>query len=297
MNATDEFSVTSNIGQYYIACSLSASFGLVAVFIALLIIDIIRRTKPRLHTVRHLLMCNTSIASIFYCIVQTNNYIFLIFIPRETSDVGCHWRAYFAYVSIAANIYSYLVQAVSRFFFSVLSNKHRWLTTFKPHYVLIATQWIVVFVIALPAVVTSDIYFRPGLLCWVPLKYTLHLTYAGVAYCVAPITVIVGIYIFIYYRIRQARRQATILVNNGNDKRDLEVLRNIVILLGIYVTGIIPTLLFIATRQDFLYLAGFVTFSLVVMIEKIFTIWLDRELHQVVKGLVQTRARIQPAEH
>lgn len=65
--------------EYYIVCALSTGFGLISVILSTMIVIVIRRSKPRLHTVRHLLICNTSIASIVYCSVQTANYIILIY--------------------------------------------------------------------------------------------------------------------------------------------------------------------------------------------------------------------------
>ena len=118
------------IQHYYIPCSLSAGFGLIAVLICLFILFLVRRTKSRLHTVNHLLICNTCLASMFYCVVININYVYLIFIPSNTSDISCRLRAYFAYTSIAAVIYSYFIQAISRFCFSVLSSKYRWLVMY-----------------------------------------------------------------------------------------------------------------------------------------------------------------------
>ncbi|CAF0726675.1 unnamed protein product [Rotaria sp. Silwood1] len=212
-------------------------------------------------------MCNTCIASIVYCIVQTINYIFLIFVPSETSDVACQWRGYFGYMSISAATYSYLIQAISRLFFSKFSTKYPWLITFKTHYYLILTHWIVVLIIPLSSVITKDIYFRPGLLCWVPLK------------------------------IKNGSKRAEMILNTVNDKRDLEVFRNIVILLSIYITGGIPTLIFLLFTIEISYLAGIVTFTLAVTVEKICTILLDRELRQVVWNIIFSRNRVTPFEN
>ncbi|CAF1218389.1 unnamed protein product [Rotaria magnacalcarata] len=286
MNSTVKNSTVSNLKDYYIVCPLSASFGLLSVMISMMIMIIVRCSKRRLHTVRHLLMCNTCIASAIYCIVQTINYIFLIFIPWETSNVLCRWRGYFGYMSISAAAYSYLIQAVSRLFFSKFSTKYPWLLTFKTHYYLILIHWSIVFIIPLPSVITKDIYFRPGLLCWVPLKSTIHVGYTVFAYYLVPIFFIMVIYIDIYRRIKKANKRAEMVLNTTNDKRDLEVFRNIVILLAIYITGGIPTVIFIIFAMHLFYLVGIVTITLSIFIEKICTIALDRELRLVVSNKI-----------
>src|SRR5690349_179217 len=99
--------------NYTVVASISMVFALIAVMIASFILILVSLTK-QLHTVAHLLMCNTCISSILYCIVQCNNYIYLLFIIWDTDDISCRWRGYFGYMSIVAVIYSYLLQAVSR---------------------------------------------------------------------------------------------------------------------------------------------------------------------------------------
>ncbi len=297
MNSTTNDSTISDTLQPHIIYFLSSGFGLIAVIISMMIVIIVIYSKPRLHTVRHLLICNTCIASIIYCIVQTINYIFLVFLPWITSDVACRWRGYFSYMSISAVIYSYLVQAISRLFFSVFARKYPWITKFKAHYILILTYWIVVIVIPLPSVITKDIYFRPDDLCWVPRQHLIHVVYTMLAYYLIPIFAIIYIYIYIYKRLKKAKKDAAFISNITNDKRDLEVLRNIVTLLGIYIAGALPSLLYIVSAISFLYSAGIVTITLLVMIEKTCTILLDRELRQVVKSIISSKNQIMPFEN
>jgi hypothetical protein len=295
MNSTEV--IPNHIKDYYVVCSLSGVFALTAVAISCAILVLVKRTKPRLHTVRHLLMCNTCIASILYCIVQLNNYIFLIFLPWQTSDIGCRWRGYFAYVSICAVIYSYLNQAISRLFISIFSTKYKRLTTFKAHYILIVVQWFVITLLPLPSIITKDIYFRPDALCWVPAKDTIHTCYIYIVYYIIPALSIGMIYMFIYYRVRKTTNQAQTLVRRANtEKRDLELLRNISILLGVYFMGAVPTLLFLVTSNRILYLIGIVAISLAVAIEKVCAILLDRELRQVFRALVTRTAHITPID-
>ena len=281
--------------DYYIVCSLSSVISLIAVFVSIFVPILVYRTKPRLHTVRHLLICNTCIASILYCIVQTINYAFLIFLQSETSDVGCRWRGYFAYLSIAAVTYSYLIQAISRFFISVLSGHYRWLTTFKTHYILILFQWFTIVIIPLPSILTNDIYYRPTSLCWVPLKKLIHVIYTYLAYYILPTLTICMLYIIIFYRVKEGTKRAALLIrNNHHEKRDLELLRNIMILLGIYLLGGLPSVLFVITANEWIYLISIVSMSLTVAIEKISMIMLDRDIRQVTKNLMFQRTRVMP---
>ncbi|CAF2808556.1 unnamed protein product [Rotaria sp. Silwood2] len=296
MNSTEQQPDT--IEDYYIVCSLSALFAVTAVAISITILIFVQRTKPRLHTVRHLLMCNTCIASILYCIVQINNYIFLIFLPSVTSDISCRWRGYFAYFTISAITYSFLIQAISRLFIVIFSTKYKCLITFKTHHILIVIQWFTVIIVPLPALITKDIYYRPNKLCWVPMKNILHAFYGYIAYYTIPALSVFMFYIFIYYKVKQAKNKARPMLRLiHGEKRDLELLRNIVILLSIYFIGGIPTLLFLLSSNRTLYLMGIVTISLAVAVEKLCTILLDQELRQVIRKLLTRTQRIAPVDN
>ena len=293
MNTTP--STPNYIENYYIVCSISGFFALNAVALSCVILIVTRRTKPRLHTVRHILMCNTCVASIFYCIVQIVNYIYLIFLPDVTSDISCRWRGYFSYVTITGVTYSFLIQAISRLFITIFSANHKWLTAFKIHLILIGIQWVLAICLPLPAIVTDDIYFRPRALCWVPLRSLLHVSYTYVVYYTIPAACIGIIYLLIYFRVREISNRNEMLIGmKNNEKRNLELLRNILILLFIYFTGGIPTLLFLLTTNRILYLVGIVTISLTVAIEKLCTIILDRELQLVVRKILTSRTKVLP---
>ena len=296
MNSTEV--VLDEIREYYIVCSFTAVFFLIAMAISLTILILVYKTKPRLHTVRHLLICNTAVASILFCIVQTNNYMFLLFIPQGTSDMSCRWRGYFAYLTLCGVLYSFLIQAISRLFISLFSRQYRWLTTFRVHYLLIGIQWFVAIVLPLPAIVTMDIISRPYALCFVPLRRMIHVAYTYIAYYTIPAILICILYIFIYHRVKQMSNRAEIIVRSVNsNKRDLELLRNIVILLSVYLMGGVPTLLFLFSGLRILYLMGIVSIAFGVATEKVFTVLLDRELRQVVRQLRSKGTRIIPIDN
>ena len=83
----------------------------------------------------------------------------------------------------------------------------------------------------------------------------------------------------------------------NSDKRDLELLRNILILLCIYFSGGVPTMLFLVTANRTLYLIGIVTISFTVAVEKGCTIVLDRDMCQIVKNMIKRQMRIVPASN
>nr|ACC43931.1 7 transmembrane receptor (rhodopsin family) C [Philodina roseola] len=287
-----------SLQDYYLPAAFSGVISLIAISISIMILILVRRSKPRLHTVRHLLICNTSIASILYCISQSLNYVFLIFLRSDTSDMSCRIRGYISYLSMCAVIYSFLIQSVSRLFISLYSSSHKWLTTFRAHYVLILIQWIAVILIPLPALVTTDIRYRPTSMCFVALRFFAHVVYTYVAYYTIPALTICLIYVYIFIRVKKASRRAQITIRSTNSsKRDLEVLRNIFIYLIIYLSGGIPSILFLLTTNRIIFLISMVTISLAVAIEKVMTLLMDRDMRQIMMGLLRIRTRIGPMEN
>ena len=257
--------------------------ALISIFVSCGILSLIYLTK-RLHTMAHILICNTCLTSIFYSVVQSINYIYLIFMTWDTNDISCRYRAYFSYMSIASVIYSYLVQALSRLFFSIFHTNHRWILSFKIHYLMILIQWIFVLVIPLPALITKDIYYRATFLCWVPKEKFLHMIYTLFVYYLIPVILIGVIYINIYHRVKNFEKNMTETIRKIQQNRNLEILRNILILITIYTCGGISTLIYILTKIEIFYSIGIILLPLFVTIEKLITILLDKEIRKIVKN-------------
>lgn len=281
--------------NYHIIIPLSMTGVLIAMLIACIILLLVLMTK-RLHTVTHLLICNASLASVFYCLVQCVNYVFLAVVRSETSDRACRWRGFFGYMSVAAVVYSYLAQAISRYFISILSARYPRTKSFRAHFLLILAQWLVVCLVPLPAVLTEDIYYRPFALCWVPKEYTLHIVYTVVAYYMTPAVLIFAIYMQIYYRVKRRRQSVVSTSGGGRANRELDVLYNIMILFAIYTVGAIPTILFLSTGISVLYDIGLISVSFTVAIEKLTALLLDRDLRGIIAlYLRRSWTQIQPA--
>ncbi|CAF3227569.1 unnamed protein product [Rotaria socialis] len=209
--------------------------------------------------------------------VQRNNYIFLDFIVWDTSDASCRWRGYFAHISIVAVTYSYLIQAISRYFFVVFSMTFRWITSLKTHLTLIAAQWIVVIVLPLPSIVTNDIYYAPNSLCWVRQMFFIHFAYTFLVY--------------FFTRPRETSRR---------QKRDANIFRNtyIIILFSIYIFGGLPTLIYLIFGNNILYFIGLIWVPLAVAVEKAATIFFDRELRKIIKCVIGcSKTRVKPLDY
>ncbi len=100
-------------------------------------------------------------------------------------------------------------------------------------------QWFVVFLIPLSILITTDV--QPISLCWIPPEARLHTIYSIVACYGIPIGIAFTMYISIYCRLILTKWNTTINNNSiHSQKRDLQVLRNIVILISLFLLGGLP---------------------------------------------------------
>ncbi|CAF4847665.1 unnamed protein product [Rotaria magnacalcarata] len=289
---------TMNPTNHYAVIPISIISALVGISLACLIIGLIAATK-RLHTATYLLICNTCLSSTFYCVVQCNNYIFLNFIVWDTSDMSCQWRAYFTYMSIVAVVYSYLMQAISRYFFVVLSIKYRRVTSLKTHIILIATQWIIVIFVPTPTIFSNSVYYIPSELCWVRMKFKLHVAYTFLFYYFLPTIGIITLYIYLFRRAKHSTNStfARTLETSRQQSRDNSLFRNIMILFSIYIFGGFPTLLYLVLGNNILYYMGLVFVALAVAVEKAATLIVDRELRNIMKHISRSlKTRVTPVK-
>ena len=277
ISPTTGLTADATIGDYFMIALIVIPCATISIIISLIVMLIIWRTKPRLHTSNHLLICNTCIISIVYCLATIFQYIYLLFIKWDTSNTTCQWRAYFFYVGTAGLLYSYTIQAISRLFFSVLAIKYPRLRTFKTHYILISIQWLVVALLASPSLITKDIYFRYEKLCFVPVTSLLHSAWIAVTYYIIPVCIIIIIYIYIYRQVKNTRRNAvTLTMPINNHRRDLKVLQNIMILISFIVGGGSPTMIYFLTPTKYPYMTCLITSSIADTLAKLCTIILDR---------------------
>lgn len=96
--------------------------------------------------------------------------------------------------------------------------------------------------------------FREGALCLVPITKILHILYGLIFYSIIPISfIIIIIYVYVYIRIHYRKNPTTRSIQRRNN-RDMEILRNIIILLSIYIGGAIPTLIYLVKNIRIIFL-------------------------------------------
>jgi hypothetical protein len=95
--------------------------------------------------------------------------------------------------------------------------------------------------------------------------------------------------------VKQTKNNTRVISNSLNSqKRDLIILRNILILISIFLSGGIPFILASIFPGKTQFLLSLVTQSLPVAVAALCTVLLNRELRQVVRNKICRTARVMP---
>jgi len=283
--------MASNTTNVHLTNSIDVStvFGLflfsvfISILLLLIIIYLIFSTKT-LFTPTNVLVCNTCVTTFLYlitAIVEISIFYYGIII----SDFWCKTQAYLNFVFLTSLMYSYVIQAISRLFFTMFY-KYRYLLNYKCHFMLIICQVILSFLIPLPNIITQNIGFRPLKLCINPMKYLFQVFYFYTFLFFIPFIVVIIIYIVILRRAIQS----SLNVQHSwlRIRRDVELVRNILIILTIYLLSELPAMIYfilsiqlVPTSKAFYMFAATLP-SISTAFEKISVIILNKEIRKEI---------------
>lgn len=271
-----------------IACIIFIVTVIISIVLCSFIILLIVFTK-NLHSPANLLICNTCSATIFYCIMATIQ-IYCFYMESDLTDWWCRILAYLNYVFLYMITYSFVIQALSRSLYIFLHG-HRYLLYYKSHIIFIMCQIFLSFLVPLPSLITKDIVFRPSHICLIPTSKILHSFCFLVSSYFVPLFIIITMYSAIYYRVIKS----SIIIQHSSHitKRDLELIRNILILFVIFLLAGIPRLIYTImsfktdlTTKKSLYMLPVVAASTAIVIEKICLIFINRKIRKETKRLL-----------
>lgn len=230
----------SNDVFYAINFSFSIFVSVAGSFCCMVIIAIIIINQP-CRTISNFLLVNTCVATLASYI---NTYIVSIYGFREDwarNQPLCVFRAYTFMASGSAICYSFLGQAISRFFFVVLF-KHKILLTDRVHCYMVALIWVISFVAPVPPLLIKDgyAYDITHRLCLPSLNQLPMTTSILVIGFVIPLTLSIVFYYKIWRRTMQSSRRLVPTApesttgSQPNMKRERKLARNMTILLSTY---------------------------------------------------------------
>ena len=232
--------------------SLGVAFVLVIIFIACcssaILLILICNWQTKCRSISNLLVINSCIAFlVFVC-------IFSIQIPslfhnneqltRDPYSISCRIRAFLLLFSCVAKMCSYLIQAISRFFITILC-QHRSLLTYRTNGIMIILSWLFSLIISAGFFLSpiSFQYESETHLCLITSKvFHTSFTLMIIAY-VIPVTIIIFLYGIILHHTTHANHAQSSTNTSRNNKRNVKVFQNILLLLAIVLLGGIPSVL------------------------------------------------------
>jgi hypothetical protein len=241
-------------------------------------------TVEKLKTFSNLLICNTCLISLFYSFTIFLQVFMAVFTPLhptgKDSRLFCIVRAYLTVVSTTLHSSSFLLQALSRMFHSVFHGHCRSLLTWKFHYFLIAVQWAVGFLTPITILINhKDVIYRKGIFCTIELNHTLHLYYLYSMEYFIPVLAILLIYVTIVYRVNYYSSPSK--QRHSSPAREAKLLINILIFIGIFTFGGLPSVIYICLMAPHrilsihFFILTLVAMPLAVAMEKVSVLWLN----------------------
>jgi hypothetical protein len=184
----------------------------------------------------------------------------------QYNQPACVFRAYCTLALCTALCYSFTIQAISRLFFAVLY-KHRYLLTWRTHWILIIINWTVSIIIPIRPLLYPN-GFRLEVeshSCVVTPKIVSISLYVVTIVFIIPINVVTIVYGLILHRARQSTRRIALVrpdviiitaqpnVHLPNGKRELKLIQNMLVQSGLISLGGILYLILVlwnAAKQD-----------------------------------------------
>ncbi|CAF0733165.1 unnamed protein product [Rotaria sordida] len=194
--------------------SLAIVFSIVGLSLCLLTI-VITITHRQCHNFTNVLSCNTCTAVTLYFIFRILTCIYGLRQDWQFHQPACIFRAYCSLALCAALCYSYSIQATSRLFFAVFY-KHKYLLTWRTHWIMIIVNWIISFIISI-----QPFFYQHGFeleiesrSCVVTPKIVSISMYTLVIIFIIPLIVVTIFGGIIVYYVRQSSRRIAAVVSN-----------------------------------------------------------------------------------
>ena len=240
---------------YIINFTLSIIASLIALIIAFLILIIVF-TNRHCRTIANLLICNTSVATIFYYSLNLISIIYGLRADWAYYQPACIFRAYCYTVLCAVICYSYSIQAISRLLFTVFYT-HKYFQTWYIHWMMIIISWFI-------SILTPIIpfFFQHGYrleeeshICIPTTKVFFTSMFSVIIAFVIPLNIVTIIYAIIFYYARQSTRRiigfsshvrmVTTQTAIVKVKREIRLMKKIFILLSLLLCGGTPYLILV----------------------------------------------------
>ena len=255
---------------HYSISIVASTIGSIFALCMIIIVCVNRKCR----TIATFLTCDTALAVILFSTLNILSAIFSLRAASSDHQPACAFRAYCYTVLSAVICYSYAIQAISRLFFTVLYS-YQYLLSWRFHWLMIAIRWcICLSILIIPFFVEHGYGLEvESRLCIPSSQFLFTSIYSVFTVFFIPFNFTVVAYSIIFYHVRQStRRVVGFALNAGrvtgnrtilNVRREIKLMKNMVILLTILFWGGTPYLVLVLwhavqkrSLPEALYLSG-----------------------------------------
>ncbi|CAF1026700.1 unnamed protein product [Adineta steineri] len=241
-------SSTITIESWFISLDIiNIIFLILVIILGVLFLFIIIIDKT-CHTVPVMLVANSCLATLLFTSASLGMTIWSLKNDLEQisyQDSLCIFRGYFSHVTIAAQLHSYLLQAIYRYITVIYPTRLLWQSKQFQGF-LIGLTWVFAFILAIPNVVTGEIqYNADNQICETPFHLSFVIIYNIIYVYFIPMNGIMSIYFKLILYVKEINKRVTPVNTVSRAERELKMVHRIVVLVSILLTLGIPYTIFI----------------------------------------------------
>lgn len=222
---------------------ICTSFVVLISFLFILLILFDKKSR----SVSTMLLSNSLISELIFASVMLSMSIFTLendIKKLEYEDNLCIFRGYMSYSISSVRSHSYLLQSIYRYI-SVIYPSNSFYQTYHFQFILICLTWFLSLIHPLPFILTKQIKYNVNnQVCHMSLNNSFYIFYTCFFAYLNPITIIIIIYFKLVRYVQRMTRIITPVNQLLRIKRELKMVRRIIILLFVLITLGLPYTIF-----------------------------------------------------
>ncbi|CAF0979178.1 unnamed protein product [Adineta steineri] len=163
----------------------------------------------------------------------------------EYQDSLCIIRGYLSYSLCAVENYSFLAEALYRYMMVVYPNYLFWQSA-RIQLLFLCSTWIFALIFPIPFIFTGGIIYNvDNQICQLPFQLSISLVFAATSVFALPMSMTIFIYLRLVQYVKEMSRRVVLTNSLSRAKRELKMVRRLVILVIIIFAVASPYALFV----------------------------------------------------
>lgn len=274
----------------------------ITIFFSVTVLIILRRHwRTQCRSIVNLLTCNSCVALIFFVMtssIQIPSLIQHLYDNLPPNSILCQIYACLATFGTAIEVYSFFIQAISRFCITIL-NKHKFLLTYRTNWMLIILSWIMSAIVSVGMFAFPLAYQYEDQSHFCALTTTNFFTafLGNVVIAIVPMIIMIILYGIILYHTARHTRINPNSTSTLRARRNKAIFKQMLTFVGIFGIGgsgyFLCTILHYFDRASWpLYSIAFLFMAIGVALISITLFLLNNQVRQIVLAKLTRRQTV-----